>query len=212
MWMIKKIITDLSSLLYSFLFPAYCYLCKKEGVSLCESCTKTLPRAVDTPFPYITSIYSFKDRRIKKMIHAIKYFHRKDLIAPLVRTIAEELREQTYGEPIIIPIPMPRLRKYIRGHNHTEAIAKEISLQTSIPTENTILLTKNVSKKRQVLTRSRKERLHNKEGAFLIRKNIAGKTIILIDDVTTTGSTLFEARKVALKGGASLVVAYTIAH
>jgi predicted amidophosphoribosyltransferase len=59
---------------------------------------------------------------------------------------------------------------------------------------------------------SRKERIDNQKNAFSINSSVENKIIILIDDVTTTGSTLHEARTLLLKKGAHEVHALTIAH
>jgi competence protein ComFC len=185
-------------------------VCKKEGMSLCDSCLHRRARAFTSPSPYIISIYSFKDPIIKKIIHSIKYFHKKDLAPPITKEISNLLVDAP-ADSILIPIPIPSFRKYIRGHNHTETLADEISKQTGFPVVTDILLrTKN--HKRQVKTKSRKERLMNQRNAFHLGKDAHNKTIILIDDVTTTGATLLEARTLLLNNGARSVKAYTIAH
>jgi competence protein ComFC len=208
MWMItaiKKIVT-------SIFFPSYCYLCRKEGVTLCEDCLSQRNLAYDTPSPCITPIYSFKDPAIKKIIHAIKYFHRKDLVEPFASTLSEEiLKQKVETSCVLIPIPMPTLRKYSRGYNHTEAIAHCISTQTGLLMRKDILV-RNSHHKRQVKTKSRSERLKNQHNAFSIQTSVEGMQCILIDDVTTTGATLLEARKLLLAHGAHSVKAYTIAH
>ena len=204
--MIKKI----TSSFLLILFPSYCYLCRKEGVSLCKECLHGRVKAYESPAPYITSIYSFKDPSIKKIIHAIKYFHRKDLVFPIVETIVNEIITKE-GFSCLVPIPMPQWRKYIRGYNHAEVIAREIANQTNLPIRTDILKRRS-SKKRQVMTTSRHERLKNQHNTFNLTSSVVGMRIILIDDVTTTGATLREARKKLLEGGAIVVEAYTIAH
>ena len=165
------------------------------------------------------SIYSFSDPLIKKVIHAIKYFHRKDLIEPLTEELAKELSKiissgsynlvpNTY---LLVPIPMPLLRKYMRGYNQAEIIAIELSKKCSLPL-NTKILVRKKSPKRQVTTKTKGERLRNQHNTFEVIGNTQGKHIILVDDVTTTGATLFEARNVLLKAGANTVRAVTLAH
>lgn len=207
MWMIQKI----ASQILDIIFPPSCFLCKAEGVAICESCLKQRVLSYDTPSPVITPLYSFRDKNIKRIIHAIKYFHRKDLIPPLAEKISEKILLKERKNSILIPVPMPLLRKYIRGYNHGEAIAQEISKQTTIPARFDILLRKK-QKGRQVTMRSRAERLHNQHDAFQATQNLTGIHVILVDDVTTTGATLLEARKVLLKSGAASVECFTIAH
>ena len=206
--MLTKILTTFSCIF----FPSYCYVCKKEGASLCTICLSKRKLAESTPSPCIISTYSFKDPVIKKIIHAIKYFHRKDLIPPLAEALAKEISSiESNQQKILVPIPMPTIRKYIRGHNHAESITKIIAEKTNIPFD-TEILQRTTSKKRQVTTHSRSERLQNQHNAFTVHKNVKNLHIILIDDVTTTGATIFEARRVLLKKGAASVSAATLAH
>lgn len=207
MWMVIKIYNHL----LSFFFPNYCYFCKKEGTSLCTSCVSMLTRSPDQPYPYITCFYSYKDKRLKQLIHAIKYFHRKDLIAPLIENIIKEITLRKSDYDALVPIPMPLLRKYTRGYNHAEAIAHVISKHSLIPVQKQLLHRKK-TKKRQVLARSRHERLRNQLHTFSASPGVKGRRILLIDDVTTTGATLQEARKELLNFGASEVHALTLVH
>ena len=196
------------------LFPRVCFICKQDGSTLCSTCLKSFEKSYDTPHPFITSVYSYKDKRIKKIIHAIKYFHRKDLLAPFSEVIAGEIKKsENYSSYILVPIPMPRLRKYLRGHNHSENLARMIGHAVSLPVQCDILKRSTIqSKKRQVATRSRAERLKNQKNVFIAPANLNNLRIILIDDVTTTGATLHEARRVLLAHGAASVMAFTIAH
>ncbi len=214
--MIPNMLLRLASKCASILFPSYCYICKKESndTSICSTCLSSFTKAIDTPAPYITSIYSFRDERIKKIIHAIKYFHRKDLLIPFVKVLSEEIKNTSnLNSYTLVPIPMPTFRKYVRGYNHGETLASELSKALHIPFQKDILLRNHsVSRRRQVMTPSRHERLQNSKNVFLANKDAAHKNIILIDDVTTTGATLSEARKVLIKAGAVNVLACTIAH
>lgn len=207
MWMMKK----LFSFFVSFLFPSECYLCHKEGSCLCDTCILTLPKPVDTPAPFITSLYSFKDHRIRKIIHAAKYFHRKDLLLTLGSKLSQELKSSNLTFDLIIPIPMPKMREYIRGYNQAEILARTISDELGIPCSKDILL-RDKQKSRQVLARTRKARLRNQKHAFIIKKTLTQKNILLVDDVTTTGATLFEARRELISHGAITVHAITVAH
>lgn len=212
MWMIYEVISKFLNIL----FPLSCIKCKKEGNSFCEQCLSLCKKSLDTPALYHISIYSFKDPYIKKAIHAIKYFHKKDLISSLTYDLSLKIQEEIRKHPenipwILVPIPMPRLRKYMRGYNQTELIAEEIAKH--IPHTKVICaLKRNKASKRQVTTKTRSERLQNQQGAFKTSINIKDKYIILIDDVTTTGATLLEARKTLLKSGARKVYTATIAH
>lgn len=206
---------SLLSKILSVLFPPSCYNCHQEGTSLCTSCLSSCKKSIETPALYITSVYSFQDKLIKKVIHAIKYFHRRDLIEPLTQELGiillQKLKKENITNLVIVPIPMSSLRKYMRGYNQAELIAKTLSQQCSLDINTKILLRKK-SPKRQVTTKTRSERLLNQNDSFMVMKDVSGLNIILVDDVTTTGATIMEARKTLLKQGARSVSAITIAH
>ncbi|MEI6810574.1 MAG: hypothetical protein WCK60_00815 [Candidatus Nomurabacteria bacterium] len=200
----------------NFIFPSRCYICKKDGKTICDNCINSFPKNIDTQALYVNSIFSFKYKEIKNIIHAIKYYHRKDLIKPLAIVVADELQKTLNHLPttinwVLVPIPMPTIRKYMRGYNQSELIAKEISEKLSIPI-NTQILFRTRNPKRQVKTTNRGERLKNQHNSFKVVENILNLNIILIDDVTTTGATITEARNVLIKNGAKNVIAFTIAH
>lgn len=218
MWMISKIISNCASKCISLLFPMSCFICKSnilpDNEAICTKCFTNFTKALDAPHPFITSLYSFKDPNIKKSIHAIKYFHRKDLIFSFAKGLRNEIQQRNiHTNFILIPIPMPTIRKYIRGYNHCDELAKEIAKSTTNTVKSNILTRNpNASTTRQVLTKSRKQRLENQRDTFRVQGDVLGLHILLIDDVTTTGATLSEARKQLLKHGASYVEAFTIAH
>jgi ComF family protein len=168
---------------------------------------------VDSPSSYITSVFSFKDKHVKSIIHAIKYYHRKDLIAPLVKYASEEISKilKENSQFVLVPIPMPRIRKFMRGYNQASIIAEELSMLLSLPLDQTILI-RTRNSKRQVETKTRSERMRNQRGNFGLEGDVSGMDIVLVDDVSTTGATLDEAKNLLLKGGARSVRAVTLAH
>lgn len=212
MWMISKSV----SYLRTIFFPASCFLCKRENTNLCFQCLDGCRKSLSTPYPYIISIFDFRDPNIKKIIHSIKYYSRKDLINQIVeysfneidKNTIEKIKNEKY---IISPIPMPIIRKYKRGYNQAELISKEYSKLFDIEMNNKILKRKLFSK-RQVETTSRQERLKNQKNTFIINADVKNISILLIDDVTTTGSTFEEARNLLMKHGAKKVIAISLAH
>lgn len=206
MWMIRRVYSKI----LSFIFPASCYGCKKEGISFCEECLATCKKPLTPPYPFIISMYSFKSPLIRKSVHAIKYFRRKDLVQPFANAISAKINQSNLSG-ILIPVPMHRLRKLLRGYNQAEELAYQIALQTNLSYSKKVLLRPTLTK-RQVKTNSRGERLKNQHLTFKIIENVEGKDFILIDDVTTTGATLLSARKTLINAGAKNVWAITIAH
>jgi ComF family protein len=212
MWIVDTIFSKTISIL----FPPSCYICRKEGVSLCSVCLQSCEQSIDTPTIYITSIYCFRNPHIKKIIHAIKYFHRKDLIEPLSEKLIEEIQKELLDNTInntytLIPIPMATSRKYTRGYNQAECLASEIANKCQLKSNTTLLIRKK-QPQQQVKTKTRHERLVNQRDSFIVTGDVTNMHIILVDDVTTTGATIIEARKVLLLAGATIVRAVTIAH
>jgi competence protein ComFC len=131
----------------------------------------------------------------------------------------EELSElsimENFQKPIFIPIPLSSSRLRERGFNQAELLCREIlnqNINLGILIKNVLI--KNKDTLHQAKIRDRSKRLRNLTGSFAIKNPeiIKSRNIILIDDVTTTGATLSEARKVLKKSGAKKVIAFTIAH
>ena len=109
---------------------------------------------------------------------------------------------------MIVPVPLHWRKQKIRGFNQAELLARELSRYTGIPV-NTRLLKKNHA------TRSQKKldaagRKQNLKEAFQVVGNPAGKRILLIDDVYTTGSTMDVVSRALLGKGASHVFFLTL--
>lgn len=204
MWMISSFL--------AILFPQRCIGCGKNNMSLCERCIHHARRTLSPSHPYNISLFDFQDPLIKKVIHAIKYYHRKDLVRPLVILLAQELQVlPELKNSTIVPIPMPRMRKIMRGYNQAELIAYELSTHLSLPYSFSVL-TRTGHRKRQVTTTTKEKRIKNQKGSFKVLKDISGQTFLLVDDVRTTGATLDEARSMLLRYGASKVFTVTLAH
>ena len=154
--------------------------------------------------------------------------------------ITEELSElsllENFTAPILIPIPLSQKRYQERGFNQAQLICRELvnisktkhltpnpspyqgeGQNQILVLENNILI-KPKETEHQARIKDRRERLKNLSGSFAIKnieKNkdkIKGKNIILIDDITTTGATLNEARKTLRQAGARKIIAFTVAH
>ncbi len=215
------------SLLYtilSLIFPVYCISCGKGGVDLCIKCLEDSPSAERETAKWIFPLYDYRHPPIKKAVWLLKYKGKRPLAKVFAEVmygrILEELSDITVMEnfrnPIIIPIPLSNKRYRERGFNQSELICKElikIDNNVNYKLENNILIKINDTK-HQAHIENRSLRLKNIVGSFTIKNTnlIKSKNIILIDDVTTTGATLNEARKILKENGARKVIAFTVAH
>lgn len=219
-------------------FPARCMSCGKEGCDLCTDCLCASPSAERESAEWIFPAFDYRHIPVKKAIWLLKYKNRRNLakIFALViyGKIIEELSDlsvlQNFREPILIPVPLSAKRYRERGYNQAELICNELvkldqerkedRRWTSFETSNVYLeIGKNILIKiketeHQANIKDRRERLKNLSGTFAVknRELLEKKNVILIDDVTTTGATLNEARKILKENGARKVIAFTIAH
>lgn len=228
--------TILDSILYT-VFPAKCIVCGKSGTDLCLDCLFLAPTAERESATWIFPLYDYRHPSIKKSLWLLKYKGKRKLAAIFAEIIYEKMLEElselsvmeNFTEPILIPIPLSTERFHERGFNQAELICRELikvnnlRLPAQAGDSVNIKLEKNIlvkpkETKHQALIHNRSERLKNIVGSFAVKdpeKNITkikGRNIILIDDITTTGATLVEAKKVLKKAGARKVIAFTVAH
>ena len=112
---------------------------------------------------------------------------------------------------IIIPVPIHKKRKLIRGYNQTELIAREIANNTNLQLENKVLFKqKNIISQSELSKIRRKENIKN---AFMIQniEKIKNKKVLIFDDIYTTGSTAKECARILKKAQVKMVGVLTIA-
>jgi len=172
------------------LFPVQCLGCKNYGRWLCDRCLDSI------------TDYSYHNPLLQKAIHAFKYKFVKDLAEPLSKLL---LKRIDFDYDFIVPVPLHSKRLRWRGFNQAELLARAINNQKVV---NALVKTKNTKPQMELAGRQRKENIKNTFQCLVSLKN---KTILLIDDVETTGSTLKECKGVLLKAGAKEVYCLTLA-
>ncbi|MCX6811483.1 MAG: ComF family protein, partial [Candidatus Berkelbacteria bacterium] len=199
------------------IYPKECVGCNKEGVWLCRRCSNKIIK-IKTPYcpkcRRITKngqfcrncrrkmsltgiiISAHYQEPLRETIHRYKYEGLRDLKNQLSNLIIERLKNNLpRGEKIIIPIPLNRKRELERGFNQARELAEIISLRFDIPLAKDVLIRKKYTLPQ--INLKLKERSENIKDAFRLSSNkgTKGKTILLIDDVTTSGATLNEAAR-----------------
>lgn len=114
---------------------------------------------------------------------------------------------------LVVPIPLHWYRRWRRGYNQAETLARALAQKLSLPClPRCLRRIRNTPK--QTLQTSPSERRDNVRGAFRVRRGIAltGKRVLLIDDVLTTGATASEAARTLRKAGAASVAVGILAH
>ncbi|MBP3954986.1 ComF family protein [Gemmata sp. G18] len=113
---------------------------------------------------------------------------------------------------LVCPIPLHWWRKWSRGYNQAEAIARELASGLGVSFDPSLLI--RIRHSTQHTQASRTARLENMRGAFRVRAGarLVGRTVLLIDDVMTTGSTASEAARTLRAAGADRVVVAVLAR
>lgn len=205
------------TLLLDLLLPRRCIVCQEQlntyEMCLCTTCVMNIPRQ---PFSSLTdnelirrfwnvapvcaaaSLMKYRPgTATHSILEAMKYKGRTDVCQLMGRMLATELAQTAFFQPIdfIIPIPLARQRKRIRGYNQSEHIARGIKQVTGIPIDTKTLWRKKDNTTQTSLSAMQRE--HNVQDIFAIKdaSSLNGKHILIVDDIVTTGSTISSAIK-----------------
>jgi ComF family protein len=151
---------------------------------------------------------------LQEAIYRWKYEGKTHLTPFLAEWMAEGLNR--YWEPdsldLLIPVPLHPKRLRQRGFNQALLLVKELSRRTGIPSHKTILQKKKSTIPQVNLSGAEREK--GVKGTFHVigKEELLGKSVLLVDDVYTTGATVNECSKVLLRGGAERIDVLTLAH
>jgi len=182
---------------------SYCRVCSEvfEGEF---SENPVCPNCNDLEFSFLFAKSTLKNTaKNRQLVISYKYGKRHHLVRVLAKFCNEELEQNTHftdlKAPVLMPVPLHWRRKFSRGFNQAELLCKELSRLSGVPWR--MLLKRHRYTTTQTRL-SRGERLKNLGGAFSVNKKIkdAGfRSIIIVDDVFTTGSTSEECAKMLKK-------------
>lgn len=168
------------------------------------------------------ALFDYRDPLVKEAIWMLKYRGNKKIAALLAALLYEELIAflaeyaplANFTNPLLAPIPLSKERKRERGFNQCELITEELERldKNRNFTASKTAIVKIKDTPSQTKTDSRAEREKNLKGCFGASREAAGRNIILVDDVATTGATIEEARRTLRRAGARKVIAFTFAH
>ncbi len=236
----KKLKTLLEFIL-NILFPIHCISCKKEGFWICDCCQTTIKFKNEhycgvcekvltpdgrtclkclrkNPLDGLLVATSYREALISNSIHLYKYRFIKDLSEPLGKILTSSFGKTDLPIPdLVIPIPLHPRRLRWRGFNQSALLA-EYFCKNLLPQSRLILneavLIRNRYTQPQMQILNYKNRKSNTLGAFSIinQSKVANKIILLVDDVATTGSTIFECATVLKAAGAKEVYAIVVAR
>ncbi len=213
---------------------ATCHLCKSENVykyGLCVDCFKLLKKPegnrceicmdrIDTEGlcsvcfkkkPDFTRLYSsyVYQMPLSTLVVGLKRSNKRYLRYTFAEIALDTVPKEILDKiNLITSVPTAPKRLKRRGYNQAELLGRELSNRTNIPYEDILIRLKETETTR--LKKDEREKALKSEYSF--SKSLKGETVLLIDDVCTTGATLRQCAKMLKKAGAKEVFCYTVAR
>ena len=213
--------------------PARCPGCGREGPPICAACLPALDSRLDLPAGVAIGLPSDVpppllqlewcapfNGLIRDALHQLKYAGEKRLAGPLGAAIARRWRHAGAGGDVLVPVPVHADRARSRGYDQAELIARAAARELGLPCAPILERARATTAQFDL---DRTARATNVAGAFrlrprpttggvLDRRPLAGRWVILVDDVVTTGATLAACAGPLLSAGAIGVSAVTVAR
>ncbi len=165
------------------------------------------------------NLFSYKSKLIKECIWLIKFKNNRKLSGHFSRIIHDVLLEEldelkkfnNFSDPVLIKVPSSKDSLNERGYDHNLLFIRDLIKSKEIKFMDVLIKKKN--NLRQSHFKSRKDRMRNSFGSYIVFKKhlIKDKNIVLFDDITTTGSTIRECKKILKQSGARKILVFTIA-
>lgn len=198
--------------LVQLLFPTTCVCCGEVLTSgerqVCLSCLSSLPTTgystthpnllerrmvASLPLEGVTALYHFRQGgSVRSVVHAMKFHSRTDLCLLMGRQMGLDLVHSGRFDDVdlLVPVPLHWTRRLSRGYNQSELLCRGIAAVFGRRVENKSLIRHR--RTRQQSLQHHSNRAENVDGAFRVRHadRLAGRHVLLVDDVFTTGATL----------------------
>lgn len=205
--------------------PAACAGCRREGPALCSECVPALDARLDAqrgipiglpadiPAPLLQLEWCAPFTGItRRALHALKYDGERRLAPPLGAAIARRWDRAGVAGDAFVPVPASPDRVRERGYDQAALLAAEAGRRLRMPVLAAVERTRATTAQFDL---DRAGRASNLGGAFRVvpgRLPVAGRWLVLVDDVVTTGATLAACAMTLLEAGALAVSAITVAR
>lgn len=216
----------LAGRLLDLALPAACAGCDAEGPPLCAACApalevrRGLPAGValgmpsDVPLPLVQLEWCAPFRGVvRDALHVLKYRGERRLAEPLGAAAAARWAEVAIGGDLLVHVPVHAARRAARGYDQAELLARAAAAHLGMPALAALRRARATAPQFEL---DRAHRAANVAAAFALEPrhaaSVAGRWIVLVDDVVTTGATLVACAGTLLDAGAVAVSALTVAR
>ena len=206
--------------------PPVCAGCGTEGDAICAACLPSvatrialppgtpLGLAEGPPDPLLQLEWCAPFAgTTRRALHALKYAGERRLAAPLGAAVAERWRLAGVGGEVLVPVPVHEGRRRERGYDQAALIAEAAAARLGLPWRAAIVRTRATTAQYRL---DRRHRASNVADAFSVASGdlaaVAGRWVVLVDDVVTTGATLCASARALQDAGAMAVSAVTVAR
>jgi len=204
--------------LKNLLFPIECQGCGQPDLWLCPNCFHQLnfngPQITINPLDKIYIASSYEDALLANLIKSYKYKFVSELASDLGRFLAtywagQIIIDRQLGNYPLLPIPLSKSRQRWRGFNQAELLAQVVARQTGAIICYDLIKKSTKQTQASLKADTRKKNVYN---SFTWQgQSLVGQSLVLVDDVVTTGATLAEAARILKIAGADKIYALVLA-
>ena len=203
--------------LLELLFPRKCVLCgrilHRAETDLCRSCREQTPdcQLRGRSLPHIqdlTAVWYYEDE-VRRSLIRYKFYNKRSYAEVYGRFLAMKILQELEPPELITWVPVSARRRRKRGYDQVELLARAVSRETGIPSQR--LLRKVRHNQPQSSLKTAAQRRANVLGAYCSQGDPAGRRILLLDDILTTGATASECARVLRTAGAGEVLFAAVA-
>lgn len=202
--------------LQDLIFPPACGNCGRVDYGFCAPCWRQLERLPVTAYSItvnaLDDLFATGAHRhvLRNAVQAFKYDGARELAAALAARLVAALRDLDWRIDAIAPVPLFADREAERGYNQAALLAQQVADAMGILYWADSLMRIRETSQQALLSQA--ERKQNVRGAFVARADAKGLSVLLIDDVVTTGSTLGECAIALKEQGARAVYGIAVSH